>query len=87
MHIDLFDLGYSKKYINPDVRVSYEYQYFFKRKYYYPFFKDIKSYISLYFNSFKFKRNKFMSDFKNKKIEFNSMVQNWYLENKKKVLN
>jgi len=86
-HIDLFNLGYSRKFINPDVRVAYKYQYYFKRKYYYPFFKDIKSYFSLYFKSFKFKRNKFMSNYKRKKIKFNSMVQNWYFENKKKVLN
>ena len=83
-HIDLFNLGYSRKFINPDVRVTYKYQYYFKRKYYYPFFKDIKSYFSLYFKSFKFKRNKFMSDYKSKIIRFNSMVQNWYFENKKK---
>ena len=84
LHIDLFNLGYSKKFINPDVRVTYKYQHYFKRKYYYPFLKDIKSYFNLYFKSFKFKRNKFMSDYKSKKIKFNSMVQNWYFENKKK---
>jgi hypothetical protein len=84
LHIDLFNLGYSKKFINPDVRVTYKYQYYFRRKYYYPFFQDIKSYFRLYFKSFKFKRNKFMSDYKSKKIEFNSMVKKWYFENKKK---
>ena len=83
-HIDLFSLGYTKKFINPDVRVSYEYNYYFKRKYYYPFLRDIKSYFSLYFKSFLFKRNKFMSDYKSKKIKFSSMVENWYFENKKK---
>jgi len=83
LHIDLFNLGYSKKFVNPDVKVSYEYKYYFKRKYH-TFFKDIKSYFSLYLKSFKFKRNKFMSDYKSKKIEFNSMVQNWYFENKQK---
>ena len=83
LDIDLFNLGYSKKFISPNVRVAYKYQYYFKRKYNYPFFKDIKSYFNLYFKSFKFKRNKFMSDYKSKKIEFNSMVQNWYFEKKK----
>ena len=34
--------------------------------------------------SFRHKRNKFMSDFKSKNITFNSMVENWYLENKEK---
>ena len=87
LHIDLFSLGYTKKFINPEVRVTYEYLYYFKRKYYYPFFKDIKSYINLYFKSFKLKRNKFMSDYKSKSIKFNSMVENWYFENRNKVLN
>ena len=83
LHIDLFSLGYTKKFINPEVRVTYEYKYFYKWKYYYPFFKDVKSYFKLYFKSFQFKRNKFMSDYKRKQIKFNSMVENWYFENKK----
>ena len=45
---------------------------------------DIKSYYYLYLESFHFKRNKFMSDFKSKKIKFNSILENWYFENKKK---
>ena len=85
LHIDLFNLGYTKKFINPDVRVTYEYKYYFKRKYYFPFFKDIKSYFYLYLKSLYSKRNKFMSDYKSKKIKFNSMVENWYFENKKKL--
>ena len=84
LHIDLFNLGYSRKFINPEVRVTYRFHYYLKRKYYYPFFRDIKSYFILYFKSFQIKRNKFMSDYKSKKIIFNSMVQNWYFENKKK---
>ena len=83
LHIDLFNLGYTKKFINPEVRVTYQYPNFFKRKYYYPFFKDIKSYFSLYFKSFQFKRNKFMSDYKSKNVKFNLMLKNWYIENKK----
>jgi hypothetical protein len=81
LHIDLFSLGYTKKLINPDVRVTYDYRYYFKRKYYYPFFKDIISYFYLYFKSFQFKRNKFMSDYKSKIVTFNSMMENWYIEN------
>jgi hypothetical protein len=82
-HVDLFNLGYTKKLINPDVRVTYKYKYYFKRKYYYPFYKDIKSYFKLYYNSFKIKRNKYMSNYKDKEIKFNSMVENWYNEKKK----
>ena len=79
-HIDLFNLGYTKKLINPDVRVTYEYKYYFKRKYHYLSFNDIISYFKLYFNSLTIKRNKYMSNYKDKKIKFNSMVQNWYRE-------
>ena len=85
-HIDLFSLGYTKKFINPDVRVTYEYKYYLKRKYFYPSFVEIKSYISLYIQSFKVKRNKFMSNYKDKKIKYNKMIENWYLENKLKNL-
>ena len=79
-HIDLFNLGYTKKLINPDVRVTYNYNYYKKRKYHYPFFNDIISYFKLYYNSFTLKRNKYMSNYKDKKIKFNPMVENWYIE-------
>ena len=82
-HIDLFNLGYTKKLINPDVRVTYQYNDYIKRKYYYPFFNDIISYFILYFKSFTIKRNKYMSNYKDKKIKLNSMVKNWYIEKKK----
>ena len=81
-HIDLFSLGYNKKFINPDVRVTYEYKYYLKKKYFYPSFVDIKSYFTLYFQSFKEKRNKYMSNYKDKEIRFNKMVDNWFSENK-----
>ena len=82
-HIDLFSLGYTKKFINPDVRVTYYHLNYVKRKYYYPFFKDILSYFKLYFQSLKERRNKYMSNYKDNNIKFNSLVENWYLENKK----
>ena len=82
LHIDLFNLGYTKKFINPNVRVTYEYKYYKKRKYFYPSIKDIISYFYLYLKSLKIKRNKFMSNYKDKNITFNKMVENWYLENK-----
>ena len=81
-HIDLFSLGYFKKFINPDVRVTYQYKYYLKRKYFYPSFTEIKSYFFLYIQSLKEKRNKFMSNYKDKKIRFNKMLENWYRENK-----
>ena len=75
-HIDLFSLGYTKKFINPEVRVSYEYQHFYLKKYFYPSKNDTNSYFKLYYENFKKKRNKYMSNYKDKEIKFNSMVQN-----------
>ena len=54
-HIDLFSLGYTKKFINPDVRVTYEYKYYLKRKYFYPSFKEIKSYFFYIFKVLRLK--------------------------------
>ena len=81
-HIDLFSLGYTKKFINPDVRVTYEYKYYLKRKYFYPSFIEIKNYFKLYIQGFKEKRNKIMSNYKDRYIKFNRVIENWYLENK-----
>lgn len=82
LHIDLFNLGYTKKLINPNVIVTYESKYYNKRKYFFPSFKDFISYFNLYLKSLFLKRNKFMSNYKDKNIKFNKMVENWYLENK-----
>ena len=81
-HIDLFNLGYTKKFVNPDVRVTYNYAYYLQKKYYYPNVIDYKNYLNFYFNSFKGKRNKLMSNYKDRNIKLNTMLNNWYLENK-----
>ena len=81
-NIDLFSLGYTKKFINPDVRVTYKQQYYFESKYYIPSLKHIIGYFVLYFVGLSKKRNKFMSNYKNDTIEINSILYNWYLENK-----
>ena len=82
-NIDLFSLGYTKKFINPDVRVTYKHQYFFESKYYIPSLRHIFGYFVLYFVGLTRKRNKYMSNFKNNKIEINSILYNWYLQYKK----
>ena len=87
-HIDLFSLGYTKKFINPDVRFAYEYEYYYKRKYFYPAAIEVNHYFEYYAESFKEKRNKYMSDYKSKDIKFNKMVYKWYSNNqikKKKI--
>ena len=83
-HIDLFSLGYTKKFINPDVRVAYLYEYYDIKKYGYLNITDIKNYFIFYFNSLFEKRNKDMSNYKDKNIKLNKVLENWYLENKKK---
>ena len=82
-NIDLFSMGYTKKFINPDVRVTYKHQYFFESKYYVPSLKHIFGYFLLYFVGLAKKRNKSISNYKNDKIQLSSILKNWYLENKK----
>ncbi len=82
-NIDLFSAGYTKKFINPDVRVTYKHQYFFQSKYFIPSLKNIIGYFILYFVSLTKKRNKYMSNYKIHEIRLNSIINNWYLENKK----
>ena len=82
-NIDLFSAGYTKKFINPDVRVTYKHEYFFHSKYFIPSLKNILGYFILYFVSLTKKRNKYMSDYKCHEIKLNSIINNWYLENKK----
>ena len=81
-NIDLYSHGYTKKFINPDVRVSYEYKYLFRAKYYIPTFKHIANYFWLYFISLLKPRNKLMSNFKEINIELTSILKNWYNENR-----
>ena len=85
-HIDLFSLGYTKKFVNPDVRFAYKFEDYTKRKNYTLRKIEIDSYIELYSDNFFRKRNKYMSNYKDKNITFNQDVENWYLENKRKDL-
>ena len=82
-NIDLFSLGYTKKFINPDVRVTYKHQYYFQSKYFVPSLRHIFGYFLYYFMALTKKRNKYMSDYKSEKVKFSSVLYYWYLENKK----
>ena len=82
-NIDLFSLGYTKKFINPDVRVTYKYEDFFKSKYYIPSLKHIFGYFLLYFVGLIRKRNKYMSNYKSKNIKISSILYDWYLQYQK----
>ena len=82
-NIDLFSLGYTKKFINPDVRVTYKYEDFFESKYYIPSLKHIFGYFLLYFVGLIRKRNKYMSNYKSKNIKISSILYDWYLQYQK----
>ena len=82
-NIDFFSLGYNKKFINPDVIVTYEHKTYFESKYHIPSLKNILGYFVLYFVGLSKKRNKYMSNYKNITIKLNIFLYNWYLEYKK----
>ena len=86
LHIDLFSMGYTKKFINPDVRVAYLYEYYNMKKDGYLNKTDVKNYFKLYFRSLFQRRNKDMSNYKDKNIKLNTVLEKWYLENKKKYI-
>jgi len=82
-NIDLFSKGYNKKFINPDVRVTYKYEDFFESKYYIPSLKHIFGYFLLYFVGLSRKRNKDMSNYKTQDIKISTILYNWYLQYKR----
>ena len=81
-NIDIFSLGYTKKFINPDVRVGYNNYFLMKAKYYIPSFKHVANYFWTYFVSLTKKRNKLMSNYGDRNITLNNMLRNWYFENR-----
>ena len=82
-NIDLFSSGYTKKFINPDVRVTYKHKYYLISKYFIPSIKHIFGYFLLYFIGLFRKRNKYMSNLKDNKIKLNFVLYNWYQQYKK----
>jgi hypothetical protein len=82
-HIDLFSLGYTKTFINPDVRVAYLYEYYSIEKDGYIKFKDFKMYFKYYFDSIFKERNKNMSNNKDRNITLSKLLWDWYMENRK----
>ena len=77
----------SKKFINPEVRVAYEYKYYYLQKTYYPNKKEENAYKNLYEESKSMQRNKDMSNYKDKKISLNNELNNFYLSNKLQTYN
>ena len=81
-HIDLFSLGYTKKFINPDVRVTYTHYRYSEAKYFTPSIEIIFNYFKMYILNFFKKRNKNMSNYVDNTITLKPILNNWYLENK-----
>lgn len=81
-HIDLFSLGYSKKFINPDVRVTYKNNGFFEAKYLVPSIKHIHNYFKIYFLYFLKRRNTYMSNYHDRTIKLKKILKDWFSENK-----
>ena len=83
LHIDLFSLGYTKTFINPDVRVAYLYEHYMQKKDGYITINDLKMYYKAYKKSFEEKKNKNMSNYKDKNITLGKILYDWYNENRK----
>ena len=81
-NIDLHNLGYTKKFINPEVRVGYSIYYLYKAKYFIPSFKHIANYFWMYFVTLLKRRNKWMNNYNDKNIKLDPALENWYIENK-----
>ena len=81
-HIDLFSSGYTKKFINPNVRVTYKNEGFFEVKFLTSSIYHIYNYFMLYFLNFYNKRNKDMSNYIDKEIKLKANIERWYLVNK-----
>ena len=81
-NIDLEMLGFKKRFINPNVRVAYNYEYYYFAKYILPNTFELLFYFVNYFKSFFRKRNKYMSDLKSYNITYPILLDNWYRCNK-----
>ena len=84
-HIDMHSLGLSKKFINPDVRVTYKKEGIFEISFLNSLFLHYLSYFSNYFRNFLKKRNKSMSNYNEKNIKLKQILENWYTENKLEI--
>ena len=81
-HIDLHSLGYTKRFINTDIRVAYSHIYYYFSKYILPNTFELIFYFGYYMKSFSKKRNKSMTDLKSKSIVLSPDLQNWYFLHK-----
>ena len=81
-HIDMENLGFKKRFINSEVRVAYNYKYYYFSKYILPNTFEFIFYFKNYLKSFTVKRNKNMSNLKDKNLTYPSILKNWYVYRK-----
>lgn len=71
-------LGYTKRMVNPDVKVAYNYKYYYLTRYLGQISYNIMYYFYFYFWRFTVKRNKYMSNLKDKNIKISKSLEIWY---------
>ena len=81
-HIDMETLGFTKRFINPEIKVAYNYRYYYFSKYILPNTFELLFYFRNYFKSFTTKRNNYMSNMKDKNVNLSSILKNWYIYRK-----
>ena len=69
IHYDMHLMGYQKTLVNPNVKVAYTYEYYYKNYYLYPWTKNLFTYFYYYFRYFLEKRNYKMTNIKDRGIE------------------
>ena len=83
-NIDMEALGFTKRFINPEIRVAYGYIYYYYAKYILPYSFEILFYFKNFIKSFNVKRNKNMSDVINKNATLSTILNNWFIYRKVK---
>ena len=78
-NIDMEALGFTKRFINPEIRVAYGYIYYYYAKYFLPYSFEILFYFKNFIKSFNVKRNKNMSDVTNKNATLSTILNNWFI--------
>ena len=77
-NIDMETLGFTKRFINPGVKVAYNYKYYYFSKYILPYTFELLFYFKNYLMSLLTKRNKNMSDLKSINITLSKDLKRWY---------
>ena len=75
---DLYTMGYEKKLVNTQVVFAYEYDYYYKNKYLYPWTKNLITYFYYYFYYFFVDNNYNMRDIKSKHVELDVFLKDYY---------